>query len=310
MTKLRVIFMGTPAFAMPALEKLVSSPHRVVAVYSQPPRPSGRGQKVTPSLTHQFAEQHGIPVFTPTSLKSETEQQIFRDLGADIAVVAAYGLLLPKAILEGTRLGCINIHPSKLPRWRGAAPIQRTIMAGDTQTAMCIMQMNEWLDTGDILLQRDVNIPDGTTATTLHDSMSQLGADCVLDVLNSIETIRPILQSEEGVTYAKKITKEECRINWSQPAQAVRAHILGLSDKPGAFFLYHDEIIKVLDAEIYQSSKPFTGMKPGTIADEHLTIACAQGAISPTVLQRAGKKPTSSREFLQGFTISRGEVLE
>ncbi len=307
---MRVIFMGTPAFALPALEAIAESAHELVAIYSQPPRPAGRGQKLTPSLTHQFGESKGIPVFTPASLKSPEEQERFRELHADIAVVAAYGLLLPKAILTGTGLGCINIHPSKLPRWRGAAPIQRTLMAGDTATAICIMQMDEGLDTGDILLEQEYPIPDGMNSSALHDEMARLGATCVLDVLARYDTLIPRKQSDAGVTYAKKITKEECRIDWNQPAKTVRAHILGLAEKPGAFCVYQEEPIKILDAELYPSDKPFAGMKAGTIADDHLTIVCAQGAISPTLLQRAGKKVTTAREFLQGFSIARGEVLE
>jgi methionyl-tRNA formyltransferase len=238
---MRLVFMGTPAFALPTLAALHESGHEIVAVYSQPPRPAGRGQKETPSPVHQYAAQHGLAVFTPASLKLPEVQQQFAAHHADAAIVAAYGLLLPKPILEAYKLGCINIHPSLLPRWRGAAPIQRTIMAGDKETGITVMQMNEGLDTGDMLMVERYPIAPGTSAGALHDVLAEKAGPLLLKTLAQINTITPVKQPDAGVTYANKITKEEARINWNQPAETIYQHILGLSPSPGASLTYNND---------------------------------------------------------------------
>jgi methionyl-tRNA formyltransferase len=303
---MRLIFMGTPAFAVPTLQALIDSPHEVVAVYSQPPRPAGRGQKLTPSPTHQLAEQHSIPVHTPVSLKSPEAQEAFRAHGADAAIVAAYGLLLPKPILVACPHGCINIHPSDLPRWRGAAPIQRTIMAGDRQTAICIMQMDEGLDTGAVLLRAPYDIPDGMTAGQLHDVLAMQSPPLLLKALEHISagTATLVQQAEEGVTYAHKIEKEEARIDWSKPAQALLHHIHGMSPFPGAFCELAGERWKILRAELAMGSGT-----PGTVLDDALTIACGEGALRVCVAQRPGKAAMAAGEILRGFPVARGTVL-
>ncbi len=298
--------MGTPEFAVPTLAALQASGHEVVAVYTQPPRPAGRGQKETPSPVHKFALEHNLPIYTPTSLKSAEVQAEFASHKADIAVVVAYGLLLPKAILEAYPFGCINVHPSLLPRWRGAAPIQRTIMAGDKKTAIVIMKMDEDLDTGDVLLTEHIDIPDGMNAGELHDILSGKAAPLILKVLDEINSITPQKQSEIGVTYAKKISKEDCAIDWSKPAEEIYQQILGLSPMQGAYFNYNNEIIKIFNANI---EKTATNAGAGTIIDDKLGITCGNGILRPLILQRPNKKRMNVDEFLHGFTISAGTVL-
>ncbi len=303
---MRVVFMGTPEFAVPTLAALQSSKHKIVAVYTQPPRPAGRGHKETPSPVHKFALEHNLPIYTPVSLKSTEAQAEFASHKADIAVVVAYGLLLPKAILEEYPLGCINIHPSLLPRWRGAAPIQRTIMEWDKKTAIVIMKMDEGLDTGDMLLTEHINIPEGMNAGELHDLLSQKAVPLILKVLNEINSITPQKQSEIGVTYAKKISKEDCAIDWSKPAEEIYQQILGLSPMQGAYFNYNNEIIKIFDAKI---EKVTANTSAGTIIDDKLGITCGNGILRPLILQRPNKKRMNADEFLHGFTISVGTVL-
>ncbi len=302
--------MGTPAFAVPTLAALHEAGHEIVAVYSQPPRPAGRGQKETPSPIHQYAAEHQIPVFTPISLKTAEAQAEFAAHKADAAIVVAYGLLLPQPILDAYPLGCINVHPSLLPRWRGAAPIQRSIMAGDTKTAIIIMQMNAGLDTGDMLLIKHYDIAKGTTAGQLHDYLSAQAGPLVLETLKGLETktITPTPQTEEGVTYAKKITKEECRLDWNRPASELHQQILGLSPAPGAYFIFGNEMIKVFEA----SREYYSGTgTPGTVIDDKLTIACGSySALRLHVLQRPGKKRMQADELLRGFMIDAGTVLE
>ena len=301
---MRLIFMGTPHFAVPTLQALIDSAHEVIAVYSQPPRPAGRGQKLTASPVHQLAEAHGITVHTPVSLKNPEAQQIFSAYQADAAIVAAYGLLLPQAILDAPKQGCINIHPSNLPRWRGAAPLQRTIMAGDTETAMCIMQMEAGLDTGPVLLRQPISIPPGTTTAMLHDQMSHLGATSLLKVLNELPALTAQFQSAEGVTYATKISKAEARIDWKQPAQHVQQLVLGLNPAPGAYFSHGGEHIKVLLGEAVANQG-----SPGTLIAE-ATIACGEGALRLIEIQRPGKKPQPISEALRGWNFPMGTVLE
>ncbi len=295
---MRLIFMGTPDFAVPTLQALIDAPeYEVVAVYSQPPRPAGRGQKLTPSPVQQLAEAHSIPVHTPITLKTPEAQAIFAAHGADAAIVAAYGLLLPQAILDAPRFGCINLHPSDLPRWRGAAPLQRTIMAGDRHTAMCIMQMEAGLDTGPVLHREPVSLEQGTTAGELHDLMSALGAKCLLQVLREVAsgTTRATPQSEEGVTYAAKITKAEAEIDWQDTAESLQHKILGLNPAPGAWFLHQGEAIKVLRAAPTKGSAA-----PGTVLDPTGIIACGTGALRLLEIQRPGKKAMRIEEALRG----------
>ena len=288
---MRITFMGTPEFAVPTLQALIDSPdHEVVAVYSQPPRPAGRGHHETPSPTHQLALKTGIPVFTPTSLKSPEAQEQFAAHQADLAVVAAYGLLLPQPILDAYPLGCINIHPSDLPRWRGAAPIQRTIMAGDTHSAMCIMQMDAGLDTGDVLLRQPVRVPATTTAGELHDKMAALGAECLLKTLEMHGRLQPYKQSAEGVTYAHKITKDEALIDWTRPAPEILHHIRGMNPYPAAQTDIAGERIKIFAAEL------------STAPHAPLTFACGDGQhLRLTELQRPGKKRMSAEDALRGW---------
>ncbi|MDX1975433.1 MAG: methionyl-tRNA formyltransferase [Rickettsiales bacterium] len=295
---MRIVFMGTPAFAVPTLQALYEAGHEIVAVYSQPPRPSGRGQKETPSPVHRYANEHNIPVLNPISLKTPEAQAAFAAHKAEVAVVVAYGLLLPKPILDAFPRGCINVHPSLLPRWRGAAPLQRTIMAGDSKTAIVIMQMDEGLDTGPMLLSAPLDIPAGMTAGQLHDLVADKAGALVLKVLADNPT--PVAQPVDGVLYAKKISKDECRIDWNRPARDIYYHILGLCPAPGAFFEHKGEKIKIFDAS-YDTKA--TAAEPGTILDDQLTFACSDGTLRPKLLQRPGKKPLPLSEFLHGFSL-------
>lgn len=310
---LRLVFMGTPDFSVPALAELIGAGHEVVAVYSQPPRPSGRrGLEALPGPVHRYAEAAGIPVFTPVSLKGEAEQQAFRELNADAAVVVAYGLLLPKAVLDAPRLGCFNIHASLLPRWRGAAPIQRAIMAGDPATGVMIMRMEEGLDTGPVCLGEQVAIGTDETAGELHDRLSQLGASLIIRAMSALErgNLDATPQATEGVTYAAKIDKAEARIDFSQTAAAVHNQVRGLSPFPGAYFEASladgrpAERVKVLRTEVVQGSG-----QPGVVLDDGLTIACGVGAVRLSELQRAGKKALPAKEFVRGLAIAPGKLL-
>ena len=302
---MRVIFMGTPDFAAPTLQALIDSDHDVVAVYTAPPRPANRGKKVTKSAIHILAESAGLNILTPASLKSDEAQDAFRSHQADIAVVVAYGLLLPQAILDACPHGCINVHPSALPRWRGAAPIQRSIMAGDTTTSICIMQMDAGLDTGAVLMEEAVYISNDMTAKTLEDKMATIAAPLLLQTLQGIEegTTLAMPQSEDGATYAQKITKIEAAINFERPAQDVLRHIHGLSPFPGAYITHEGERIKLLQVELIETPTP---VKAGDVIGTTLTIQCADHAIRPITIQRAGKQPMDATECLRGFTIPAG----
>lgn len=309
---MRLVFMGTPAFALPTLKSLVEAGHEITAVYTQPPRPAGRGQKETPSAVHAYAIERGLSVFTPVSLKGEAEQKQFASHTAEAAVVVAYGLLLPKPILDAYPLGCINVHPSLLPRWRGAAPIQRTIMAGDTETGICIMQMDEGLDTGDVLVREEEFLTDGMDAGDLHDMLANEAGPLVLLALDGLKngSITPQKQSADGVTYAKKITKEECHIDWGKPAEEIRNLIHGLSPSPGAYFVFNGEKIKIFDAEFLPSDKEFEHAKPGEVLTNHLDVKCGKGVLMIQELQRPGKNRMYSVEFSKGFSIPPGSMLE
>ncbi|WP_119257459.1 methionyl-tRNA formyltransferase [Shinella zoogloeoides] len=310
---LRIIFMGTPDFSVPTLEALADAGHEIVAVYSQPPRPAGRrGLELVKSPVHQAAERRGIPVFTPVNFRAEEDREAFRAHAADVAVVVAYGLLLPEAILTGTRLGCYNGHASLLPRWRGAAPIQRAIMAGDGETGMMVMKMDKGLDTGPVALTHRVAMGENMTAGALHDALMQAGGALMAEAMGRLEAGELPLtqQAEEGVLYAAKIDKAETRIDFSKPAKDVHNHIRGLSPFPGAWFELpiagKPERVKVLASERAGDdvSKP-----AGTVLDDRLTIACGQGAVRLVRLQKAGGKPLDAADFLRGTPVSAGEVL-
>ncbi len=305
---LRIIFMGTPEFSVPTLAALAGAGHEIVAVYTQPPRPGGRrGLDLQKSPVHQAAELLGIPVLTPVNFKDEADRQTFREFDADVAVVVAYGLLLPEAILTGTRLGCYNGHASLLPRWRGAAPIQRAIMAGDHETGMMVMKMDKGLDTGPVALTKAVQIGEAMTAGELHDKLMQVGATLMKEAIGKLEAddLPLTAQPEEGVVYAQKISKAETRIDFARTAREVHDHIRGLSPFPGAWFELEiagkPERVKVLNSERVAAE----GLA-GTVLDESLTIACGEGAVRPTRLQRAGGKALGLADFLRGTPIASG----
>ncbi len=304
---MRLVFMGTPSFSVNVLENLIAQGHDICAVYSQPPRKSGRGMKLQPSPVQACAEKNGITVFTPTSLKSIEEQENFAALKADAAVVVAYGLILPQAILDLPKYGCFNVHASLLPRWRGAAPIQRAIMAGDNETGVTIMQMEAGLDTGPMCLEQSIKINDQTTASSLHDELAVLGATLMATALNDLQagTLKFTEQPHNGVTYANKIDKAEARIQFDQPAKTVLRHIHGLSPFPGAWFNLNidgdDVRIKILQAEISQTSGD-----AGQVLDDRFTIACANNSIVPIRLQRQGKGAMDLDTFLRGTAINAG----
>jgi methionyl-tRNA formyltransferase len=300
---MRIIFMGSPDFAVPTLDALVDAGHEVVAAYTQPPRPAGRGKSERPTPVEERAGELGIEVRSPKSLKGEAEQEAFAELEADVAVVAAYGLILPQPILDAPMLGCLNVHGSLLPRWRGAAPVQRAIMAGDEATGVTIMQMEAGLDTGPMLLKRALEIED-KNAAQLTEELAKLGAVMMVEVLADLPEFEPIEQPDDGVTYAAKISKEEARIDWSRPAAELVRQIQGLAPFPGAWFEANGERIKLLAAEITTSHGA-----PGEVIDDRLTIGCGNGALRPTQVQRAGKGTMSAEELLRGFFIAKGKVL-
>ncbi|MER8706695.1 methionyl-tRNA formyltransferase [Mesorhizobium sp. M0323] len=308
---MRVIFMGTPEFSVPTLRAIAGAGHELAAVYTQPPRAGGRrGLELTPSPVQREAERLGIEVRSPVSLKGEAEQEAFRALRADVAVVVAYGLLLPKPILEAPRLGCLNGHASLLPRWRGAAPIQRAIMAGDTETGMMVMRMEEGLDTGPVAMVEKCAIGPDMTAGDLHDRLMVLGASLIVQALERLErnTLTFTTQAEVGVTYAKKIDKSETRIDWLRPAGDVHNQIRGLSPFPGAWCEAEIggrvERLKLLRSTLSQGAG-----EPGGILDDRLTVACGSGAIRPVEVQRAGARPIAAQEFLRGARLEKGMKL-
>ena len=297
--------MGTPDFAVPALVALVEAGHEVVAVYSQPPRPGGRrGKELTPSPVQREAEARGIEARHPVSLRNAEEQERFAALGADIAVVAAYGLILPRPILDAPRHGCLNIHGSLLPRWRGAAPIQRAVMAGDEETGVTIMQMEAGLDTGPMLAIERTTV-DGKTAGDLTQELADTGARLMVQVLSDLAAYPPTVQPEDGVTYASKIDKAEARLDFSRPAAELERQVRGLWPAPGAFFEFEGDRYKVLAAAVGDGSSD----RPGNVLDDQLTIACGQGTLRPTRIQRAGKPAMDTAELLRGKAIPAGTCL-
>ena len=323
---MRVIFMGTPDFAVPALQALVAAGHEVVATYTQPPRPGGRrGKELTPTPVHRAAEALGIEVRYPASLKGTEEQAAFAALGADIAVVAAYGLILPQAVLDAPRHGCLNLHGSILPRWRGAAPIQRAILAGDAETGVDIMRMEAGLDTGPVLLEGRTPI-DHKSAGELTEELARIGARLIVKVLADLSAYPPRPQPDDGVTYAKKIDKAETRIDFTQDAAAIERQIRAFAPSPGAWFELEGERYRVLSAEVVRrpglDPGPMADAEPsppaapdqvrddfGTTLDDSLTIACGNGAIRPVLIQRAGRPVMSVAELLRGRSIPAGTRL-
>jgi methionyl-tRNA formyltransferase len=300
MTPRDLIFMGTPDFAAVALKALLDAGHRIVAVYSQPPRPAGRGHDLRKSPVHRMAEAAGIPVRTPVSLKTAEAQAEFASFGADVAVVAAYGLILPQAILDAPRRGCLNIHASLLPRWRGAAPIQRAILAGDAETGISIMQMDAGLDTGAVLLEKRLPIGAAETAGELHDRLAALGGAAIVEALAGSFTA--VAQPSDGVTYAAKISPEEARLDWNRPAAALARAVRAFNPVPGAWTtLPNGERLKVLSALVADGKG-----EAGTILDGQLSIACGEGALRPLLVQRQGKRAMETGELLRGLALKPG----
>ncbi len=303
MTRLRLAFMGSPAFAVPALQALHDAGHAIAAVYSQPPRPAGRGRSVTPCPVHAAALALGLPVRTPARLRTDAAEHAgFAALNLDVAVVAAYGLILPAAMLDAPHRGCLNIHASLLPRWRGAAPIQAAVLAGDAETGITIMQMDPGLDTGAMLLQDRVPIGPRTTAADLHDKLAAMGAGLILQTLQNSPAAVP--QPSNGVTYAAKLTRDSGRLDWTQPAVQLDRQVRGLTPWPGTWAMLGPEVLKVLRAE------PVIGIgPPGTVLDGGLLVACGEGALRLLRVQRAGRAPMDAEALLRGFAIPPGTLL-
>lgn len=301
---MRIIFMGTPEFAVPTLEALAAAGHELICAYTQPPRPGGRrGKELTPSPVQRAAERLGLPVRYPVNFRDEAERAAFAGLDADVAVVAAYGLILPQAVLDAPRHGCLNVHGSLLPRWRGAAPIQRAILAGDAETGVGIMRMERGLDTGPVLLEGSTSV-DGKTAGDLTTELAELGARLMVRVLTNLPAHVEVPQAAEGVTYAHKIEKAEARLDF--PAGAVHAErqVRAFNPAPGAFFEYEGDRCKVLAAEVVAGSG-----EPGTVLDDQLTIACGADALRPTLVQRAGRPAMAVAELMRGKAIPAGARL-
>ena len=311
---LRLVVMGSPAFALPALRALIEAGHEIACVYAQPPRPAGRGHRLRRAPVHDLAQTLDLPVRTPARLKATEEQAAFVALAADAAVVAAYGLILPWPVLAAPRLGCFNIHSSLLPRWRGAAPIQRAILAGDTESGVTIMQMDEGLDTGPIVLQRRVPITDETTGASLHDALAALGADLIVEALDGIAAgiLTPTPQPSEGATYAPKIERDEGHLEWSRPAAELERAVRALGPWPGTWFEHRGERIKVLAAAVDHRSG-----EPGVVLNDASapagggvpTVACGEEALRMLRLQRPGRMPADGAEFLRGFLLPPGTRL-
>jgi methionyl-tRNA formyltransferase len=300
---MRVIFMGSPTFAVPTLDALAGAGHDVVAVYCQPPRPAQRGKKLQKTAVHLRAEEMGLEVRTPGRLRGPEEQAAFAALEAHVAVVAAYGLILPQPILDAPERGCINVHASLLPRWRGAAPIHRAILAGDEVTGVTIMQMEAGLDTGPMLARAELPIGD-RNAGDLTEDLARLGASLLVDVLADPTNFPPETQPEEGVTYAAKIDKAEARIDWGRPAIEIERQVRAFAPAPGVWFEVNGERVKLLRTDVVGASGA-----PGEVIDEQLTVACGEGAIRPSLVQRAGRGPMSPQELLRGFAVPKGTRL-
>ncbi|ATG41013.1 methionyl-tRNA formyltransferase [Phaeobacter piscinae] len=301
---MRIVFMGTPDFSVPVLNALVEAGHEIAAVYCQPPRPAGRGKKDRPTPVHARAEALGLEVRHPVSLKEAQQQAEFAAVNADVAVVVAYGLILPQAVLDAPRHGCLNIHASLLPRWRGAAPIHRAIMAGDAQTGVCIMQMEAGLDTGPVLMREATDIGAEETTAELHDRLSEMGANLIVRALTQLPGLTPEVQPDDGVTYAHKIDKAEARVDWTRPASEVDQQIRGLSPFPGAWCEIDGQRVKLLASRVVDGAGA-----AGKVLDDTLRVACGEGAIELLKLQRAGKGAQAREIFLRGFPVTAGTQL-
>lgn len=311
--KLRIAFMGTPDFSVPALKALVESNYDVVAVYSQPPRPAGRGYSLQKSPIHTYADEQGIPVHTPENFKKEGDVSIFQNLNLDLAVVAAYGLLLPKSILDAPRMGCINIHASLLPRWRGAAPIQRAIMAGDTETGICIMQMEEGLDTGPVMLRGATLITEQTNAQTLHDDLSQMGGEMIVQAVDMLANGIAIFKQQDHsqFNYAKKIKKEEGLIDWKNDAKDIDHQIRGLTPWPGCWCDIPQEDGKVLRLKILEATYVADAVGPaGMLLNKEGLVACGKGGLQLITVQPQSKTPMSAQDFLNGSFLKQGMLFQ
>ncbi len=306
MSRLRLAFMGTPDFAAASLAALIAAGHDIAAVYSQPARPTGRGHRPQPSPVQALAAQHGLQVSAPATLKDEAEHRRFASLGLDAAVVVAYGLILPKAFLEAPRLGCLNVHASLLPRWRGASPIQHAILAGDRETGITIMRMDEGLDTGPILLAESLTIGPAETGGSLHDRLASLGARLIAEALDSLAAgkLVPRPQPDEGACYAPKLTREDGRLDWRRPAEELARRVRALNPRPGAWCEAGHERLRVLAAEAIAGNGP-----PGRLLDNRLTIACGNGALRLVEIQRPGRRAMGAEEFLRGYPLAEGAVL-
>ena len=301
---MRLAFMGTPEFAVPSLDALVAAGHEVVAVYTQPPRPANRGKKLTPSAVQTRAEELGLPVRSPLSLRTAEAQAEFAMLELDAAVVAAYGLILPQPILDAPKYGCLNVHGSLLPRWRGAAPVQRAILAGDRTTGVMVMQMEAGLDTGPVRATTEIEIGSKTTGE-LTAELAELGAELMVIVLQDMQAHPAVAQSEDGVTYAAKIDKSETRIDFSAPAETVERQIRAFNPAPGAWFEYESERYRILEAQVIPGQTKIAG----EVLDDTLTIACGANAIRPTLIQRAGKPAMQTADLLRGKPIPAGTII-
>ena len=321
MPRPRLIFMGSADFSVPVLDALIAAGHEIIAVYSQPPRPADRGQKEKPSAVHAFAHRKGLDVRMPETFEDENEQAAFKALfkargadGADGAVVVAYGLRLPKVVFDAPRLGCLNVHASLLPRWRGAAPIQRAILEGDTVTGISIMQIDEGMDTGPVLLARKVPITADTTAGTLHDELAVLGAEMIVEALAGLEAgaLEPVPQGTEGVTHAGKLSRADGRLDWRRPADELERRVRALNPWPGVWVKYEGERIKVLAAAVEEGAPGGgeTGTLPGTLIDDTLGVTTGAGVLKLLRVQRAGRDPQDAETFILGYPMPAGTRLE
>jgi methionyl-tRNA formyltransferase len=304
---MNIIFMGTPDFAVPSLQELiVSKNHNVVAVFTQRPKAKGRGMKLSSSPVHDLAASHNIQVYTPTTLRNEQAIELINSIEADIIVVVAYGFIIPKNILEAKKYGCLNVHPSKLPKYRGAAPLQRTIINGETETAVCIMQMDEGLDTGDIILQKDLKLDSRITLPELHDECAKIGGKLLVEVLDNITKLPRIKQSENGASYAHKLTKEEGKIDWNEDAFIIDCKIRGMNPWPGTYFEYEGKTIKVISAECTEKEHK---SRPGTVLSNNCEVACGKGTLLIELLKPEGKGQMPAADYLRGISRSNGKTV-
>jgi len=302
----KLLFMGTSEFAVTILEALHASNHKVLHVFTTPPTKTGRGHKLKNSPVHLLAEQLALLVSCPKSLKNSIVLEEIKNFKADAIIVASYGKILPESVLSICKYGCINVHPSALPRWRGAAPIERTILAGEKTTAVCVMKMDAGIDTGDVFLSEGLQVPEKITAPELREQLATIGGKLLIKVLDNIDNMKPKKQSEEGACYAKKLEKSEGLINWEDDAEQIERMIRAFDPWPGCFFEYKGERIRLLEAEVAPLNEACI---QGKVLDNHLSICCGKGILKPTTLQRAGKKPLSIKDFLNGFAIKQGTFL-